>query len=134
MLNAKKKEYFKDLLTKMLEEMSKKDSTPGSDGYDASVKYPDPTDSAIADREREMNLAILAREKGLVGEIRRALERLEAGNYGICVSCEEEIGVERLRASPVTTLCIECKKRQEEKEKLKEIRGRSGKKHARRII
>ncbi|MFC1535312.1 TraR/DksA family transcriptional regulator, partial [Thermodesulfobacteriota bacterium] len=41
--------------------------------------------------------------------------------YGICDSCEEEISKERLEARPVTTLCIACKKKQEDEEKIKGI-------------
>ena len=47
-----------------------------------------------------------------------ALERLENDTYGICESCGEDISIKRLEARPVATLCIECKTRQEEEEKL----------------
>jgi DnaK suppressor protein len=41
------------------------------------------------------------------------LQRLGEGKYGICEECGGEIGIERLKARPVTTLCIECKSSQE---------------------
>ena len=44
---------------------------------------------------------------------------IKDGNYGICEECEEEISEGRLRARPVTTLCIECKREQEIAEKAK---------------
>jgi DnaK suppressor protein len=47
------------------------------------------------------------------------LERLEEGTFGICESCGEDISEERLKARPVTTLCIDCKKKQENDEKLR---------------
>ena len=47
------------------------------------------------------------------------LERLEKGTFGICDACGEEISEKRLRARPVTTSCIDCKKKQENNEKLK---------------
>ncbi len=56
------------------------------------------------------------REKKLVSKIDKALARLESGDYWYCQSCEEEIGVARLRARPVTNLCISCKEEQEEAE------------------
>jgi DnaK suppressor protein len=64
-------------------------------------------------------LRIRDRERTLIGKIREALERIEDGTYGICEECGEEITAERLKARPVTTLCIECKKRQETEEKVK---------------
>ena len=51
-------------------------------------------------------------------KIREALDRIDAGTYGYCDLCGGEISEKRLKARPVTTLCIECKTRQEEEEKL----------------
>lgn len=48
------------------------------------------------------------------------MERIEDGTYGVCEECGEDIGVARLKARPVTTLCIKCKARQEAEE---DIRG-----------
>ena len=54
----------------------------------------------------------------LINKIRQALERIKDGTFGLCESCDEMIGAERLRARPVTTLCIDCKTEQERKEKI----------------
>jgi RNA polymerase-binding protein DksA len=43
-----------------------------------------------------------------VAEIKAALQRLEAGNYGICVGCGEDIGKERLNARPWSSACLDC--------------------------
>jgi DnaK suppressor protein len=64
-------------------------------------------------------LRIRDRERKLIGKIKEALERIEQGTYGICEDCGEEISTERLKARPVTTLCIDCKKTQETEEKVK---------------
>jgi len=37
-----------------------------------------------------------------------ALRRLEAGDYGHCLRCEEPIAAGRLRADPAAALCIDC--------------------------
>jgi len=50
-------------------------------------------------------------------QIQELLDRLEAGAYGICEECGEEIGIARLKARPVTTLCIQCKSDQEVEER-----------------
>ena len=49
---------------------------------------------------------------------RKALDRIEDGSFGVCEDCDEEIGIPRLKARPMTTLCIECKSRREEEERL----------------
>ena len=41
-------------------------------------------------------------------KIRAALARLDAGDYGFCVRCDEEISNNRLALDPATPLCIEC--------------------------
>jgi DnaK suppressor protein len=80
---------------------------------------PDPSDRASLESDRNFTLRIRDRERKLIVKIREALDRIEDGTYGICEECEEEISAERLKARPVTTLCIECKKRQETEEKVK---------------
>ncbi|MFH8367251.1 TraR/DksA family transcriptional regulator [Streptomyces sp. NPDC018031] len=62
-------------------------------------------------REHELALASSARERLLQTE--RALERLDAGTYGLCESCGRPIGKARMQAFPRATLCVECKQRQE---------------------
>jgi DnaK suppressor protein len=62
-------------------------------------------------------LCIRDRERKLIVKMQETLQRLEAGDFGVCEECGEAIGVERLKARPVTTLCIECKSNQEVEEK-----------------
>jgi DnaK suppressor protein len=64
-------------------------------------------------------LRLRDRDRKLVKKIREALSRIEDGTFGICEMCGEEIAIARLKARPVTTLCIECKSRQEEEERLR---------------
>jgi DnaK suppressor protein len=106
------KKYFKTVLTRMLDERWES-KAEHCRTRESSERRPDMIDWAVQDRDREMNLRIRERDFGLVGEIIRALSRIEQGTYGICASCEDEIGLERLKASPVATLCIECKKKEE---------------------
>ena len=78
--------------------------------------FPDPTDRASLESERNLTLRIRDRERKLRNKIEEALERIESGTFGICEFCEEQIGSERLEARPVTTACINCKESQEEDE------------------
>ena len=80
---------------------------------------PDPADRATLESDRNFTLRMRDRERKLIAKINEALERIETGTYGICEECEEGISDARLKARPVTTLCIDCKKKQEIDEKVK---------------
>ena len=78
--------------------------------------FPDVSDQATAEAEQNFALRIRERERNLIKKIDEALNRMVNRLYGICESCGEEIPIPRLKARPVTTLCIACKTQQEEKE------------------
>jgi RNA polymerase-binding transcription factor len=82
---------------------------------------PDMTDQAQAEVDRDLVLRMKEREQKLVKKIDDAVERIDNGTFGICRGCGNEIPLPRLKASPITDLCIECKTRQEQDEI---IRGR----------
>ncbi len=84
---------------------------------DHSGNIPDPNDRASAESGRNFELRIRQREQKLLSKIDDALQRIEDGDFGECASCGEVIGLKRLEARPVTTLCIECKTNQESQEK-----------------
>jgi DnaK suppressor protein len=119
MVDKKKKENIKDLLTKRLNDLLEDANKTLSGMTDQTQNFPDPTDRATMESDRNFELRIRDRERKLISKIKDALDRLEAGTYGICEECGENISDERLKARPVTTLCIDCKKKQENQEKLK---------------
>jgi len=80
--------------------------------------FPDLGDQATAETDRSFMLRLRGREQKLLKKIEEAIDRIDKGEYGICEVCGEEIGIERLEARPVTTMCIACKTEQEEEEKL----------------
>jgi DnaK suppressor protein len=82
--------------------------------------FPDMTDQASVEADQNFTLRLREREQKLLKKIDEALERIGNGTFGICESCGEEISLKRLEARPVTTLCIECKTRQEADEKIRE--------------
>lgn len=67
----------------------------------------DPEGSTIA-YERARTAALLEQARAHVAAVEVALERLDEGSYGRCVSCGKEISAERLEARPVSTTCIAC--------------------------
>lgn len=79
--------------------------------------FPDVSDQASAEAEQNFTLRIREREQRLIKKIDEALERMDQDIYGICERCEEEIPYPRLKARPVTTLCINCKTLEEQEEK-----------------
>lgn len=62
-------------------------------------------------REHEMSLNANARE--MLEQTERALQRLDAGTYGLCEVCGKPIGKARMQAFPRATLCVEDKQKQE---------------------
>lgn len=110
-------DVFKVQLSQRLEELlSQADETVT--GMTAQKEnFPDPTDRASLESDRNFMLRIRDREAKLIKKIKKALERIDNGSFGICESCGEEISIERLRARPVTTQCIECKTKEEALEK-----------------
>lgn len=83
--------------------------------------FPDLGDQASAETDRNFMLRLRGREQRLLKKIDEALDRIEGSTFGICEDCGNEIGIKRLLARPVTTMCIECKTLQEEEEKRREV-------------
>ncbi len=117
-MDKERLEYFKDLLTKKKEVLIAEASKTIVDMSDDEETFPDPTDRASLETDRNFLLRIRDRERKLILKIDEALERIEDGTFGICELCGDDISDERLKARPVTTLCIDCKTDSEEKEKI----------------
>jgi RNA polymerase-binding transcription factor DksA len=58
--------------------------------------------------EQEFTLSLLQSEEGVLGLVESALERIEDGNYGICLECQGRIPKTRLGAIPYTPYCVKC--------------------------
>jgi DnaK suppressor protein len=58
--------------------------------------------------ERSQVAALVQQARGQLDEIEAAYQRLDAGTYGRCETCEAEIGEARLDARPAVRLCIRC--------------------------
>ncbi len=119
MLTEEKKEKFRKILLDRLNELLKEATKTMSEMSSDTENFPDPTDRAALESDRNFELRIRDRERKLIKKIKDALQRIEDGTYGICEQCGEEISEERLMARPVTTLCIKCKEKQEKEEKLR---------------
>jgi len=80
---------------------------------DEAANFPDPNDRATQESEFGLELRTRDRERKLLRKIESALARLEDGSYGFCDETGEEIGLKRLEARPVATLCLEAQERRE---------------------
>ena len=117
MLTESKKRYFKKILTNQLEELLESVENASRNIPEADGEPLDFTDQASIESERDLNIHIKEREARLTAKIKEALSRLEDGSFGICEDCGEPIAEKRLEVRPVTTLCIDCKRKQEAEEK-----------------
>ncbi len=112
-MNSNDLEYFRKLLTGMLEEAQQNGDTTIEELTGSNEVFADPADRATAESDRSFTLRLRDRERRLIRKIQAALQRIDDGVYGICEECGEEISIPRLKARPVTRLCINCKARQE---------------------
>lgn len=116
-MDKKHLEEFRTLLQSRLDELLDEAKTTVTDLIEGEDNFPDPTDRATAESDRNFMLRIRDRERRLIVKIREALARIDDGTFGECEHCGEQIGIKRLRARPVTTHCIDCKTEMESIEK-----------------
>ena len=111
-------QFFRELLIARRAELMGEAGRTAQGMGDEAEGYPDPTDRGNLESDRNLLLRIRDRERKLISKIDEALGRIADGSFGLCEECSEPISVERLKARPVTTLCIECKADQEERERM----------------
>ena len=116
-MKKKNLDQFKKDLLDQLEELLSHAGDTVSGMTTPKENFPDPTDRASLEADRNFMLRIRDRESKLIKKIKKALERIENGTFGICEKCGEDISLKRLKARPVTTQCIECKTKEEALEK-----------------
>jgi DnaK suppressor protein len=86
-----------------LAEVARSSDRDGDDEIDAGAKT----------AEREHQLSVVATLDERMGQVQRAIDRLDAGGYGVCDACGQPITAERLDAFPSATACVECKRAEE---------------------
>jgi DnaK suppressor protein len=101
---------FKSILNHKLSELSRQLSK--RDGITIE-RTPDALDQVHIATERELATRNLERESSVLREVRAALSRIEEGEFGLCLNCEEEISTKRLKALPWTALCLDCKEQED---------------------
>ena len=117
-MRQKDLEFFRRLLEDRKQEiLSEAERTLGTINAKDEEACSDPNDRASLESDRTFLLRMRDRERKLLAKITDAFARIDGGTYGKCEECGDEIGIKRLRARPVTTLCIACKSAQEARER-----------------
>lgn len=116
-MDEKDIEYFENLLRQRLDELLDHADDTVSGMTAPKENFPDPTDRASLESDRNFMLRIRDREHKLIKKVKKALGRIENKTFGICEKCGDDISIKRLKARPVTTQCIECKTKEEAFEK-----------------
>lgn len=120
-ITKKEKAYYQKKLEDMLSRLVEESGETVQEMKETNQEFPDPTDRAYYESERNTTLRIRDRERKLIKKVKNVLERLNNDEYNICKECGDFISKERLDARPVTTLCINCKQLEEDREKIHQI-------------
>ncbi|MEW2356604.1 TraR/DksA C4-type zinc finger protein [Spirillospora sp. NPDC029432] len=88
-------------------------TTQIAEGDAADGAGDDQADTGAKTYEREHELSLTYNSRDLLAQTERAVQRIDAGTYGICESCARPVGKARLQAFPRATLCVSCKQREE---------------------
>ena len=78
----------------------------------------DIVDQASSYTEKNVEMRAINRQIKLISKIDGALKKIQNGTYGFCEDTGEPIGLKRLMARPVATLCIAAQERHEKNEKV----------------
>jgi len=116
-MEVEKLEYFRNVLAEEMRSLLGEAEKTVTEMNSDSSNFPDPTDRATQESDRNFELRIRDRERKLINKIKDALDRIDNGEFGICEECGDEISEARLKVRPVTTLCINCKMEAEQKER-----------------
>ena len=110
-------DHFRGILSNWKRDLMEEVDRTMSHMKDEAANPPDPNDRATLESEFALELRTRDRERKLIRKIDEALSRIDDGSYGYCIETGEPIGVKRLEARPVATLCIEAQERRERREK-----------------
>ena len=116
-MSSKQVSHFKLILLEWKKQLMKEADKTVRHMQQDSSKLSDPNDAATQEEEFRLELRTRDRERKLINKIDQALQRVEDGSYGYCEETGDPIGIKRLEARPIATLCIEAQERHERLEK-----------------
>jgi DnaK suppressor protein len=110
-------EYFRQLLLKWRSELIEESQETINNLRGEVRDVGDEAERASRETENSLELRTRDRYRKLLGKIDQALARVDDGSYGYCEETGEEIGLARLEARPIATLCLDAQERWELKQK-----------------
>lgn len=116
-MNEQQLEYFRQKLQAWKQELLAESRETMEHLREENWREPDISDRASLETEAELELKTRNRYFKLINKIEMALRRIDDGTYGYCEETGEPIGLRRLEARPVATLCIEAQERHEKMER-----------------
>ena len=109
--------YFRAKLQKWREDLVEESKQTIDNLRDEVRDVGDEAERATRETENSLELRTRDRYRKLIAKIDKALKRIEEGRYGYCEETDEEIGIERLEARPIATLCLDAQERWEHRQK-----------------
>ena len=115
----KHKVYFKKKLNQWIKDLVKTNNEAlYNSSLDDNSTSADIVDQASSYTEKNVEMRAINRQIKLISKIDSALKRIKDGTYGFCEETAEPIGIKRLMARPVATLCIAAQEKHEKEEKV----------------
>ena len=112
-MNPKHLEYFRQKLLGWREELLEESQHTIDQMREAARDVSDDAERASRETEISFELRTRDRYRKLLNKIGEALKRIDDESYGFCDETGEPIGIERLEARPIATLCLEAQERRE---------------------
>ena len=116
-MSKKQLNHFKKILLTWKSQLESEADKTVNHMKNESINFADPNDRASQESDFGLELRTRDRERKLLKKIQFSLNKIENGSYGYCAETGEEIGLRRLEARPVATLCLEAQERREIKDK-----------------
>jgi len=116
-MGPKQLAYFRAKLQKWREDLVEESKQTIDNLRDEVSDVGDEAERATRETENSLELRTRDRYRKLIAKIDKALKRIEEGRYGFCEETDEDIGLERLEARPIATLCLDAQERWEHRQK-----------------
>jgi len=116
-MSAKQIEYFRQKLVTWRDELIEESQQTISNLREEVRDVGDEAERATRETENSLELRTRDRYRKLIKKIEQALTRVDDGEYGYCEETGEEIGLARLEARPIATLCLDAQERWEMRQK-----------------
>ena len=117
-MNEKRLAYFREKLLKWREELEEESLKTLQHLQEEPHNEPDVNDRASTETDWAIELRTRDRERKLIVKIDEALDRIQNGTYGYCEETGIPIGIARLEARPIATLCLEAQEQHERMERV----------------